>query len=74
MNQHARSSKSQSERQYSGSKRRAAVANYAFGLGQAAFVAVTGIVLVPMYLSHMSLAMYGAWLATGNIITLISVL
>lgn len=37
-------------------------------------MAVSGLVLVPLYLEYISLADYGAWLATGNILAWVSML
>jgi O-antigen/teichoic acid export membrane protein len=33
-----------------------------------ALMLVSGVLLVPLYLQHISLKLYGAWLATGNIL------
>lgn len=34
---------------------------------------LSGVVLVPLYLAHVPLAMYGAWLATGNVLAWITI-
>lgn len=37
------------------------------------FAIVNGIIMVPLYLSHMPLSTYGAWLASGNVIGMVGV-
>ncbi len=53
-------------------KRLAAFANLAFGSARAVTIVVTGLVMVPLYLRFFDLSLYGAWLASGNIVALIS--
>lgn len=59
---------------FGGHKRKAALANFIFGQSQNIFIIFNGIVLLPIYLKHISFELYGIWLATGNIITWISVI
>lgn len=55
------------------SRRKASSANYLFGLTQVFFVTLNGIILVPLYLKQMSVSLYGAWLAAGSVLTILSV-
>lgn len=50
------------------SRRVAAAINFVFSHVNTALVITQGILLVPLYFSHVSQALYGAWLATGNIL------
>jgi O-antigen/teichoic acid export membrane protein len=50
------------------SRRRAALASAAFAYAGLTVVLVQGFVLTPAYLAHIPVALYGAWLAAGNVI------
>ena len=47
--------------------------NLLFHYVAVSFPIVSGVVLVPLYLQHVPLALYGAWLASGNILAWITV-
>jgi O-antigen/teichoic acid export membrane protein len=36
------------------------------------FIIISGVILVPLYLAHVPVALYGAWLASGNILAWLS--
>lgn len=46
---------------------RSTAVNLLFNYAQTIYLVVFGIVLTPLYISHIPLDIYGAWLATGNI-------
>jgi len=50
------------------SRRLAAVINFLFSHVNTALVVTQGILLVPLYFAHVPRGLYGAWLATGNIL------
>lgn len=50
-------------------KKKAALSNYIFGQSQNIFFIINGIILVPLYLTYVPLDLYGAWLASGNLIS-----
>jgi O-antigen/teichoic acid export membrane protein len=50
------------------SRQRAAFFNVAFSYGIVVVVLLQGFVLTPMYLARIPVALYGAWLATGNVL------
>ncbi len=54
-------------------KRSAALANLSFSSSTVIFVAAFGLVMVPLYLQRMSTATYGAWLASGNIVSFLTI-
>ena len=54
-------------------KRRAALANLSFGSVNVGLTLVAGLLLVPWYLRHFDLATYGAWLASGSVVSAIAV-
>lgn len=56
------------------SRRRAAQVNLLLGYGKYSVGIINQLVLVPVYLRFVSLDVYGAWLASGNILVLMSVL
>jgi O-antigen/teichoic acid export membrane protein len=56
------------------SRRRTTQWNLFFHYGAIFFAIVSGIVLVPLYLRFIPLDLYGAWLATGNIIAWFTVI
>ena len=56
------------------SKRRAALNNLVFNYTGVAFAAISGLLLVPLYLHYFDLATYGAWLASANFISLLGIL
>jgi O-antigen/teichoic acid export membrane protein len=51
-----------------GPRKRAAAATFAATLCNTALVVGQGIVLVPLYVSHVGPALYGAWLASGDVL------
>lgn len=51
------------------SRRASAALNFAFSYAGVALMIVQGIVLVPLYVSRVPPVLYGAWLATGNLLT-----
>ncbi|MFO0609717.1 MAG: oligosaccharide flippase family protein [Polyangiales bacterium] len=51
------------------SRRLAAAINFLFSHVNTALVVTQGILLVPLYFAHVSRDLYGAWLATGNILS-----
>lgn len=53
---------------------RSAAVNLLFNYAQTIYLIVFGIVLTPLYISHIPLDIYGAWLATGNIAAWLSML
>lgn len=55
-------------------RRRVAITNLVFHYSAVGFAIVQGVVLVPLYLGHMSTATYGGWLATGSILAWIELL
>ncbi len=52
------------------SRQRAAFATFAGSTATTLLVSVQALVLMPMYLSHIGTRMYGAWLATGDLLVL----
>jgi O-antigen/teichoic acid export membrane protein len=55
-------------------KRAAAFTNLSFAAANVLLTLVTGLLLVPLYLRYFDLATYGAWLASGGVISAIAVL
>ncbi len=53
-------------------KRVTAVVNLVFGSARTIVAVITGLFLVPLYLRFFGLSLYGAWLASGNVLSLIS--
>ena len=53
------------------SKRRAAFGNLAFNLGGMVINIVGGLLFVPIYLRHIDDATYGAWLASGGVVSML---
>lgn len=53
---------------------KASILNYIFNSVNAVVVIINGIVMVPIYFRFMSVATYGAWLATGNLVAMIGLL
>ncbi|MDB4928592.1 MAG: hypothetical protein JWM10_1076, partial [Myxococcaceae bacterium] len=51
------------------SRRLNTLLNLLFSYASIILVVVQGIVLVPLYVSRVPVALYGAWLATGNLLT-----
>lgn len=51
------------------SRRASAILNFVFSYASVALMVVQGIVLVPLYVARVPPALYGAWLATGNLLT-----
>lgn len=56
------------------SRRRAARINLMLGYGRYTVGIFNQLILVPLYLRFISIGAYGSWLASGNVITLLSVL
>jgi O-antigen/teichoic acid export membrane protein len=56
------------------SRRRAAHINLILGYGRYTVGIFNQLVLVPLYLRFISISVYGSWLASGNVVTLLSVL
>ncbi|MBM3883702.1 MAG: hypothetical protein FJ280_16225 [Planctomycetes bacterium] len=54
-----------------GGKRHAAIANLSFNMAAVAVNVVIGLLMVPLYLRHMDVAAYGAWLASGGIVAML---
>ncbi len=55
------------------SRRRATVVNLIYQTSSTGLMLVRGFLLVPLYLYYLDLELYGAWLATGNVLTLIMI-
>ena len=53
---------------------KASIYNYLFNSINSVVVIVNGIVMVPIYFHYMSVATYGAWLATGNVVAMLGLL
>lgn len=53
---------------------KASIYNYLFNSINSIVVIVNGIIMVPLYLHYMSVATYGAWLASGNLVAMIGIL
>lgn len=53
---------------------KASVFNYLFNSVNAVIMIVNGIIMVPVYLHYMSVSTYGAWLATGNIVSMLGLI
>src|SRR4051812_17531785 len=51
-----------------GKRKRAAAATFAASLCNTALVVGQGVVLVPLYVSHVGAPLYGAWLASGDVL------
>ena len=56
------------------SRRRAAKINLILGYGRYTVGIFNQLVLVPLYLRFIGIAVYGSWLASGNVVALLSVL
>lgn len=56
------------------SRRRATLIYLFFNYLNLALLIVQGVVLVPTYLRYIDVAVYGAWLATGNVVSYLGVL
>lgn len=48
--------------------------NFFFNSFNSVLIIVNGIVMVPIYFHYMSVSTYGAWLATGNVVAMLSLL
>jgi len=55
-------------------KAKASIYNYLFNLSNLLFVIISGVFMVPLYLKFIDINTYGSWLATGNLIGLVSIL
>ena len=58
----------------SGGRRRAALLTALSSYVSAAFGVLTNLILVPVYLHYFSLETYGAWLASGGVVFMLSIL
>ena len=56
-----------------GARRQAATINLALSYSKYSVLALTQVILVPFYLRSVSLSEYGAWLASGNVIALLTI-
>ncbi len=52
----------------------ASLYNYLFNSVNSLIVLINGIIMVPLYLNYFSVSVYGAWLASGNLIAMIGLL
>lgn len=50
-------------------RKRTTLTNVAFGYAQFALSLVSGLVLIPFYLDYIPIQLFGAWLATGGLVT-----
>ena len=55
-------------------RRKAAVIHVLTNYGSTAFLIAKGLILVPLYLASFGAEGYGAWLASGNLLSLIGML
>lgn len=55
-------------------RRRNSAINSFFGFGNTLLAVITGVLLVPFYLTHISVSSYGVWMATGNLVAWFGVL
>ena len=53
---------------------KASIHNYVFNSINAIIIIINGIIMVPIYFHYMSVATYGAWLATGNIVAMLGLI
>jgi O-antigen/teichoic acid export membrane protein len=56
------------------SRRREVIVGTIMAYANSGVSAISGLLLIPVYLGHMSLQAYGAWLASGNVIGLLMLL
>ena len=56
------------------SKYKASVFNYLFNSINAVVMIINGIIMVPIYFHYMSVSTYGAWLATGNVVSMLGLI
>lgn len=56
------------------SRRRAARTNLILGYGRYSVFVFNQLILVPLYLRFIGIEAYGSWLASGNVVTMLSVL
>lgn len=56
------------------SKTKASIINLFFNYANASFAIINGLVLVPLYLSYFSVATYGSFLSSGNIVAMLGLL
>lgn len=57
-----------------GSKYKASVFNFIFNSFNSVIVIINGIIMVPLYFEYISLATYGAWLGSGNVVSMLGLL
>lgn len=55
------------------SRRAATIANLIYQYVTVLMTIINGVLLVPLYLKHIDYSLYGAWLATGNIVVWLTV-
>ncbi len=53
---------------------KASAYNYLFNSVNAIVVIINGIIMVPLYFHFMSVSTYGAWLATGNVVSMLGLI
>ena len=56
------------------SKTKASIINLFFNYANASFAIINGLILVPIYLSYFSVATYGSFLSSGNIVGMLGLL
>ncbi len=56
------------------SKTKASIINLLFNYANASFAIINGLILVPLYLSYFSVATYGSYLSSGNIVAMLGLL
>jgi len=56
------------------SRKRVSIVNLLFNYANTLFYIVNGLVLVPIYLNHFSIATYGSYLSSGNIVGMLGFL
>lgn len=53
---------------------KASIFNYIFNSINALLIIINGIIMVPIYFHYMSVSTYGAWLATGNVVSMLGLI
>ena len=53
---------------------KASIFNYIFNSVNTVIMIVNGIIMVPLYFHYMSVSTYGAWLASGNVISMLGLI
>lgn len=57
-----------------GNKYKASIFNFLFNSFNTVVMIINGIIMVPIYFNYISLSTYGAWLASGNVVTMLGLL